>query len=92
MLRKERELDMRQSAEQDARERELAEETRLEEAERAEEAKIANLLSCAETLVFEIKTRYDPLWKEYVIQLDELTDHKILELKKRATNGKAKLG
>ena len=79
----ERELDMRQSAEQDARERELAEETRLEEAERAEEAKIANLLSCAETLVFEIKTRYDTLWKKCVIRLDDLTDHEILELKKR---------
>ena len=66
-----------------AREKELAEEFKIQEARRAEEEKIGNLLLCADTLVFEIKTRYDTLWKKCSIQFSELTDHENFELKKR---------
>ena len=79
----ERELGAVQSAENEARERELAEEARLDAAECEEKAKIDNMLVCAESLVFEIKTRYDTLSKKCVVKVDELSDHEILDLKKR---------
>ena len=69
--------------ENEAREKELGEKHKIQEAKRAEEEKIFNILHCADTLVFEIKTRYDTLGKKCSVRISELTDHEILELKKR---------
>ena len=82
-IRKEEQLTQLMNNENEAREKDLAEEFKIQEARRAEEEKIGNLLLCADTLVFEIKTRYDTLWKKCSIQFSELTDHEIFELKKR---------
>ena len=49
--------------ENEARKKELAEEFKIQEVGRAEEGKIGNLLLCTNILVFEIRTRYETLWK-----------------------------
>ena len=82
-IRKEEHLTVMLNNENEAREKELAEEFKIKEARRVEEDKIRNLLLCADTLVFEIKTRYETLWKKCSIRISELTDHEIFELKKR---------
>ena len=48
-------------------------------------------MSCANTLVFEIKTRYKILCKKCYIRVDELTHPEILDPKKREDNNHGEL-
>ena len=62
-VKKQQSLSLALDNENEARERELAEEHKIQDAKRAEEEKIVNMLHCADTLVFEINTRYDTFRK-----------------------------
>ena len=61
----------------------MAEQERSQTAEMKEKIKIENLLSCAENLHYEIKTRYDILTAKCTIDVDKLSDYEILNFKKR---------
>ena len=78
-----KELQLRQELENGQREKEMAEQERSQTAEMKEKIKIENLLSCAENLHYEIKTRYDILTAKCTIDVDKLSDYEILNFKKR---------
>ena len=63
-----KELQLRRELENGQREKEMAEQERSQTAEMKEKLKIENLLSCAETLHYEIKTRYDILTAKCTIK------------------------
>ena len=70
----------------EAQERKSAVLKRMQDAEIQEKLKINNILICAENLRFEIKTRYDALKSKCILDFSNLTDHEILDLKKRTDN------
>ena len=77
-----KELQLRQELENSRREKEMAEQERSQTAEMKEKIKIENLLSCAENLHYEIKTRYNILTAKCTIDVDKLSDYAILDFKK----------
>ena len=78
-----KDLQLRQELENGQREKEMAEQERSQTAKMKEKIKIENLLSCAENLHYEIKTRYDILTAKCTIGVDKLSDYEILNFKKR---------
>ena len=78
-IRKGEELASKLRMENEENERKLSEDLKLRDAN----DRIGNILTCADTLVFEIKTRYDTFWNKCAVQWSQLSDHEILDLKKR---------
>ena len=56
---------------------------RLKEIQLAEQEKVQNLLSCAEGLRFEIKTRHDTFKSKCEVDFSKLNDYEVLDVKKR---------
>ena len=82
-LKKQTELER---LENEAYDRKVAEERRLSEEKFAEERRMDELMNCAENLHFEIDVRYKTFTKKCKIDVTELSDHEILDLKKREDN------
>ena len=74
-----------------ARAVEAVEVKRRLEAESAEKIKISNILQCAENLKLEIKTRNDTILDKCLIRVRKLTDHEVLDWKKREDNIQSEL-
>ena len=82
-LIKENEMRLKQKLEWDIREKELAEKIRREGELTQENKKIKDLISCADSLYFELETRYDTLKGKCSADVNKLNDYEILDLKKR---------
>ena len=78
-------------AEKEASHKRLAEEQRLQRENWEEKIKVQNLMTCAQSLEYEIKTRYDALKTKFKIDLSKLSDYEILDLKKREDSLSAEL-
>lgn len=79
----EQQLAHKAQIDQEAFERSLLEQQRLEQLRQDEKTKIDNLVDCAKSLEFEIQKRYDTLKTKFKIDLAKLGDYEILDLKKR---------
>ena len=85
-LKEKKEIATQESLEKNLREKNMAEQKRLKQDQEEEQIKIDNLLSCAENLHFEIKSRYDALCTKCTIDIGKLNDYEVLDLKKREDN------
>ena len=66
-LKEKKELAIKQDIEKNLRDKQNAENQRLQQAQVEEKIKLDNLLSCAENLHFEIETRYNTLTTKCII-------------------------
>ena len=82
-VKEEKSLIQEALAEKEAAERLHAEEERIRREKLQEGAKIRDLMTCAISLEHEIKNRYDTLKDKFKVNMSKLTDHEVLNLKKR---------
>ena len=75
---------LREQQEQKARDdaKAQAEDVRIKQEAAAEKAKVDELIVCAKSLEFEIKTRHSTFKSKCDIKLSDLNDHEVLDLKK----------
>ena len=79
-------LKEKETIDEQARLRDLAESERAEKAKIAEEQRVDDLLNCAENLHFEIKTRFTTFKGKCMVDVSNLNDFEILNLKKHEEN------